>query len=257
MRMNLLKLLRNQKLAMSISIFVVFYFLICVPYAVAIETASLNFSPSQNEARAGKVLNIKVTLNTGGQAVNAVQADISYPLSIFDPNKSKVNCIEPFPTKAQNITNSTININGTKKGMVKLACAVAVADNSSAKPFTGEVEIATLSLHVRESAPSIHNSKMLGIVIDNDLTDGHNNYSAIARATDSKNILGNVGVADITVISNNNTYSTLDINNDTEIDSKDLAALITDFGKESSKSDVNKDKIVNTIDLSILLSNQF
>jgi hypothetical protein len=175
MRMNLLKFLRNQKLAMSISIFVVFYFLICVPYAVAIETASLNFSPSQNEARAGKVLNIKVTLNTGGQAVNAVQADISYPLSIFDPNKSKVNCIEAFPT----------------------------------------------------------------------------------RATDSKNILGNVGVADITVISNNNTYSTLDINNDTEIDSKDLAALITDFGKESSKSDVNKDKIVNTIDLSILLSNQF
>jgi hypothetical protein len=257
MEVNLLKFLRNRKLAMSISIIVVFCFSIRVPLALAEEPASLNFSPSPNEVWAGKSLNIKVILNTGGQAVNAVQADISYPLSIIDPSKSKARCIEPFPTAAQNITNSTININGTKKGMVKLACAVAVGGNSSAKPYAGEVNIATLSLHVRESAPSIHNSKMLEFVIDNDLTDGHNNYSAVARAADSTNILGDVDTADITVHSNNNTYSTLDINNDTEIDSKDLAALITDFGKENSKSDVNKDKLVNTIDLSLLLSNQF
>lgn len=232
---------------------------VCLPKASAAGSASLSISPSKAEVWSGSDLIIKVHLNTGGEAVNAVQADISYPLDLFDPTKSSVKCNGSFPTEAQRVVNSSININGTKKGLVKAACGVAVTNNKVSPSFIGEADIVILKLHARSSAPSLQDPKMLEVVVDNNLEDGHNDYSAVARASDSSNILGNAGSADITVNSRNNKYSALDLNKDKAINVQDLSILINNFGLSGSKinpskADINNDHVVNAIDLSFILS---
>jgi hypothetical protein len=244
-----------QFFIISLTIFIL-YFILYLPTAMAAESAQLSFSPGQAEVRAGKDLNIKVHINTGDQAVNVVQADVSYPLSLFDPAKSKVYCSKTFPTSAQHVVNGTINVNGSSKGLIKIACAVPVNGGTAVLPFSGEADIATISLRARPNAPSVHDNKMLEFVVDQDLSDGHNNYSAVARASDSKNILGSTSAANIILNSQSNTYRKIDVNQDTRIDKNDIAKLITDFGKKGSSADINNDRIVNCTDLSILLSSQ-
>jgi hypothetical protein len=219
-------------------------------------SASLSFSPSNAEVKAGKDLTINVHLSTGGEAVNAVQADVYYPTNLFDPAKSKARCVNEFPTQAQ----SSVKAGNNNKGLIKLACAVAIQD-SGAQPFTGEADMGTITLHSRSNAPSIYSAKMLDFAMDNDTSDGTNKYSAVARASDSVNILNNTHPAAITVISGPyNKFSNLDINNDKTIDNNDLTILISNFGLRDSKinnlkTDINNDHVVNSIDLSILLSN--
>jgi hypothetical protein len=251
---------KNQfSLDQTVGIFIstiILCFYIYVPSAKAESLTTLSFTPSKNVVKANKDLKLAVHLNTGGQTVNAVQADVSYPLNLFDPAKSKVHCSKAFPTQAENKVNGTINIGGSSKGLIKVACAVPVNGGAAVVPFAGETDIATITLHARSAAPSVHDYKMLEFVIDKDISDGRNNYSAVARASDSTNILGNVGTADITVTSQNNSYSKLDINKDTTIDSKDLSTLISNFGKNNSSADINDDHLVDCTDLSILLSSQ-
>jgi hypothetical protein len=227
------------------------------PVANAAGAASLSLSPANINVGADKNAIVKVHLSTGNEAINVVQADVSYPLSIFDPSKSKVTCGTSFPTVAQSIVNAKLD-NST--GLVKVACGVA-ATNGSAPPFNGEADVATIVLHVRSFAPSIHNAKMLQIVTDSDLSDGVNNYSGVARAADSSNILGAAGAADVTITSKNNTYSISDINNDKEVNAQDISLFITNFGLKDSKvtnpkADLNHDHVVDIVDLSIMLSNQ-
>jgi hypothetical protein len=255
MRIKKYRFTLDQYFLLSLTIYFL-YFLMCVPAVMAAESAQLSFSPSKAEVKAGKDLTIRVHLNTNSQAVNVVQADVSYPLNLFDPAKSSVHCSKSFPTQAESKVNRTINISGNKKGLIKIACAVPVNGGAAVVPFAGETDIATITLHTRSTAPSVHDNKMLEFVIDKDLSDGHNNYSAVARASDSTNILGAVSAADITVRSQNNTYSKLDINKDSTLDSNDLTALISNFGKNNSSADINNDRTVDCTDLSILLSNQ-
>jgi hypothetical protein len=206
---------------------------------------SLSFSPGTVEAGPGKDLVIKVHLNTA--AVNAVQADIAYPLALFDPLKSKAICGKTFPTVAQRKVNAEVQIDGSNKGMILLACGVEANGDMPTNPFNGEADVATLILRVRESAPTIRDSKMLSYVVDNDLSDGRSNYSSVARASDSSNILASTGSADVTLGAgrNNNIL--------------DLSILLSNYGRTSdnwsdSKADLNNDGVVNLIDLSILLS---
>jgi hypothetical protein len=233
------------------------YFLGLCSLASATGGAFLSLSPSVAEVTAGKDLTVAVHLNTGGENVNAVQADISYPLEFIDPAQSKAQCIKAFPTQAQSILNATFDNQGYRAGLIKIACAVAADNDSGAVPFKGEVDVATIKLHIRSNAPYIHNAKMLNFIVD----QNKGNYSAVARAEDSSNILSNTSSADVTITSTNKRFSRLDINNDTSIDTQDLSILINSFNLKASelknpKVDINKDKIVNCIDLSILLSNQ-
>jgi hypothetical protein len=221
--------------------------------------ASLSLSPNNSGAKAGSDLIIKVHLNTGGQSVNAVQADITYPLSIFYPSKSSAKCANQFSTKAQNAVNGTINVGGTKMGLAKIACAVTLNGNEAA-PFSGESDIAVLKLHVRATSPPIHSDKMLSILVDNDLSDGHNNYSQVARASDSANVLGSVSPAAVTISTGSKSFKGFDVNNDNVLDSGDINILVNRYGKSPSnqayaKADINGDHKINAIDLSILLSN--
>jgi len=209
--------------------------------------ASLTFSPGTLEAAPGKDLVIKVHLNTGGEAVNALQADIAYPLALFDPAKSKAICGKTFPTVAQQKVNAEIQTDGSNKGMILLACGVEVNGDTPTKPFKGEADVATLILRVRESVPTIRDSKMLSYVIDDDLSDGRNNYSSVARASDSSNVLALAGSADVTLGEGRNN------------DILDLSILLSNYGRTAnnwtdSKADLNNDGVINLIDLSILLS---
>jgi hypothetical protein len=227
------------------------------PVANAAGAASLSLSPVNINVGADKSAIVKVHLNTGNETVNVVQADVSYPLNIFDPTKSRVSCGASFPTVAQSIVNGKLD---ASTGLVKAACGVA-ATNGSATPFKGETDVATIVLHVRSVVPSVHNAKMLQIVTDSDLSDGVDNYSGVARAADSSNILGVAGAAGITITSKNNTYSTSDINNDKEINAQDISIFVTNFGLKGSrvtnpKTDLNHDNTVDIVDLSIMLSNQ-
>jgi hypothetical protein len=228
-------------------------------YVAAAGMASLSFSPATSAVEAGKNLVVSVHLTTAGEAVNAVQADVTYPLNLFDPAKSKAKCANPFPTAAQQIANATINTDGTTKGMVKLACAVAVGNGVGATPFRGDANIGTITLRVRQNAPSVHNSKMLEYKTADNLSGVK--YSGVARASDSSNILGDTTAADVTIISKSHTYSPADINNDNEINTKDLSILIGNFGSNKSsannaKADINNDNKIDVIDFSLLLSNQ-
>jgi hypothetical protein len=240
------------------SIVLVFFFMF-FSTANAGGSTSLKLSPSNLEVDTGKDITVAVHLNSGGQAVNAVQADISYPLNVFDPVRSSIKCANAFSTQAQSLVNSTIDIDGMHKGLAKVACAVTLGQEG-ATPFSGETDVATLSLHVRQNAPPVSSSKMLELVIDNNLADGHNNYSQVARASDSEDILGEVFPAAIAVKPLNNNFKKFDINNNSSIDSSDLVQLISSFSKKPSnvlypKTDINGDHKINIIDLSILLSN--
>jgi hypothetical protein len=221
-------------------------------------SASLSFSPSSTDVNSGTDLVLKIHLNTGGQAVNAVQADVSYPLIIFDPSKSSIKCINQFPTSAQLDVSGTINKAGTHKGLVKAACAIALGNGEPA-PFNGETDIALLTLHVRSSAPAVHKTNLLEFVIDNNPNDGRNYYSQVASASSSTNILGNTTTADITINPKAKVSGKLDLNEDKKLDNNDLAILISRFNKNSinkanPSADINNDHEINSIDLSILLS---
>jgi hypothetical protein len=225
--------------------------------ARAAGAASLSFSPASTEASAGNNLALRVHLNTGGEAVNVVQANISYPLSLFDPTKSHVSCVSPFSTAAQQIVNASQD---GSKGLIKLACAVAIGGNVGATPFTGEADIATISLHVKGDAPSIHDSSMLKFLTGNN-GGTSTGSSGVARASDSSNILGNTLAANVTIDSANQTYSKADLNNDKEINVEDLSIVISNYGFPASrasnpKADINGDHKVDLVDFSILLSNQ-
>jgi|GEM_PF-5116305 len=227
-----------------------------VGMASATGPASLSFAPATASVDAEKNLVIKVHLNSGGQAVNVVQADISYPLNIFDPAKSKAVCSNPFPTAAEQTVKNTINDNGTQKGLIKLACAVAVGDKTGAPPFIGDADIATMTLYVKQDALPTHDAEMLKFV-----TDSKNTYSAVARASDSSNILGSTQPADVTINSKVQAYESGDINNDKVVDAKDLSIVVSNFGlpaakASNAKADLNGDRIINAIDFSILLSKQ-
>jgi hypothetical protein len=226
--------------------------------AFATGSASLSFSPASEKVDAGKDLVLKVHLNTGDQPVNAIQADISYPLNIFDPTQSSIKCIDPFPTNAQEDVKGTINTKGAQKGLVKAACAIALGNGQPA-PFNGEADIALLTLHVRPNAPAVHSSTMLEFAIDKTHSAGHEMYSQVASSTTNNNVLGNVSSADVTINAKAKPSNNLDINGDNKVDSSDIASLISNFNKSPTtkneqSSDINGDKEINTIDLSILLS---
>jgi hypothetical protein len=223
----------------------------------AAEAASLSFSPHDSQIDAGKTLSVKVHLDTGGEAVNVIQADITYPLNIFDPAKSNVKCQKPFPTAAQQVVNSTIG----SKGLIKAACAVAVNSTATTTPFKGEADVALINLKVRSSAPSLHDANMLAYVMNTNVGGGTSVYSGVARASDSANILGNVQNAEISIKSKNNNYSAHDVNNDMEVNMEDLSLIVSNFGIPLSrapnlKADVNGDHKIDIFDLSILLSSQ-
>jgi hypothetical protein len=46
-----------------------------------------------------------------------------------------------------------------------------------------------------------------------------------------------------------------DLNGDNKVDTLDLSILLTDWGQTSGVADINKDGVVNILDLSILLTN--
>jgi hypothetical protein len=200
---------------------------------------------------------VNVHLDSGGEAVNVIQANISYPLNIFDPQKSKVACVNPFPTGAQQTANATISHTGGPKGLIKLACAVEVSSTNGAPPFTGEADIATISLHVKDNAPSLHNTAMLKFVTRWS-PQGSNKYSGVARSSDSSNILGEVTAGDVTIESNTNTYAQADINNDQQVNAQDLSIVVSNFDlsvakSSNSQADINSDGKVNLVYFSILL----
>jgi hypothetical protein len=244
------------KTIIFIAVFGVCFLSSCANHVSAAGAASLSFSQPVAEVKSGKDLIINVHLSTGGETVNAVQADIFYPSNLFDPAKSKAHCINQFPTQAQSI----VGVGNYNKGLIKLACAVAI-NETGAQPFTGETDMAVITLHARPNTPSLYSAKMLEFAVDSDLNNGKNSYSAVARASDSINILGSTQPAGITVNSGSNKFSNLDINSDKTVDQADLSILISNFGLKASKinnlkADINNDHIVNSIDLSILLSNQ-
>ena len=227
----------------------------------AAQAASLSLSPNVASVRADEDLIIKVHINTAGEAVNVVQADVSYPTNLFDPAKSKVSCSSSFPLQAESTVNSSIKTDGIKKRLIKAACGISVSSSTAIVPFSGETDVATIVLHARPNIPSLRGPQMLQIVVDKDLTDGRNDYSAIARASDSANILATVTSADITVNSKHNSFSQVDLNNDKMVDMNDISMLVKSFGQKNkgtnlNKADLNSNHVIDIEDLSILLSNQ-
>jgi hypothetical protein len=265
MNKQFLTLHRNNLLLLPITTYIFSFFLFIALFlfsnlstAFAAGSASLSFSPVNTNVNSGADLVLKVHLNTGGQAVNAVQADVSYPLNIFDPSKSSIKCINQFPTGAQQDVHGTIDKAGTHKGLVKAACAIALGSGEPT-PFNGEADIALLTLHVRSSAPAVHITNMLEFVIDNNPNDGRNYYSQVASASSSTNILGNVTSADITINPSSKASGKLDLNGDKKVDNNDTLFLISRFNKHPTNiadqsADINGDHVINSIDLSILLS---
>jgi hypothetical protein len=135
-----------------------------------------------------------------------------------------------------------------------------VSSGVGAPPFTGDSDVATISLRVKDDAPSVHDSGMLKFLTGISSTRA-NSYSGVARASDSSNILGNTSTANISIEPKNHTYSNADINNDKEINAVDLSIVISNFGLASSKAsnpkaDINGNHSVDIVDFSILLSNQ-
>ena len=59
-------------------------FLIFCVWAFKAEAASLYFSPSSKQVSVGNIIDVKVLVDTQGQAINNSDAVISYPTDLLD-----------------------------------------------------------------------------------------------------------------------------------------------------------------------------
>jgi hypothetical protein len=195
---------------------------------VGATNASLYLSPASQTVNTNDTITITIKVDTGGDPVNAVQANLTYPTALFD--SVTVTSTAAFDVIAENTAGS---------GTIKVA-------RGATTPVNGVVDVATLTLHAVASGTQAIN-----------FASG----SMIVRSTDNTNILATTAGGNYTV----NTPATPppsstcnkkgDYNCDGKINALDLGTVLAHYGSVTSIGDINKDGKVNALDLGLVLAN--
>jgi hypothetical protein len=192
-------------------------------------SSSLSLSSASQTVTQGQNLVIVIKVDTGGDPVNVVQANLSYSTALFDT--VTISNSSSFGIVAENVASG---------GTIRIA-------RGTFTPVTGIADVATITLHTAASGSAALNF-MPG--------------SLVVRSTDNLNILSTNPGATYTINGSSTTPPPPppspkqgDLNNDNNVDIYDLSILLSHYGLTSSTGDVNSDGTVNIFDLSILLSN--
>jgi hypothetical protein len=200
------------------------------PQTVWAANASLSLSPASQTVNASDTVTIIIKVDTGGDPVNAVQANLTYPTAIFD--SVAITSTPSFDVIAENTAGS---------GTIKVA-------RGATTPVNGVVDVATLTLHAVGSGTQAIN-----------FAGG----SMIVRSTDNVNILATTAGGSYTVTApapptpppSSTCSKKGDYNCDGRVNALDLGTVLANYGSVTSIGDINKDGKVNALDLGLILAN--
>ena len=207
--------------------------------------SSLSLSPTPQTVSQGSDVIITVKVNTGGDSVNAVQANLTYPSNIFD--SATISSTPAFGVEAESIASN---------GTIKIA-------RGASTPVNGVVDVAVITFRAANAGTAVV-----------DFSPG----SMIVRSTDNTNILTITNSATVTVSSPTPTpppptptptpppptptptppppthCKSGDINCDGKINALDLGTVLGNYGKTTNVGDSNGDGKVNALDLGAVLA---
>lgn len=191
--------------------------------------SSLSLSSAAQTITQGQNLVVTIKVNTGGDPVNVVQANLTYPTAIFDT-----------ATISNSTSFSIVAENTASGGTIKIG-------RGTFTPVTGTADVATITLHASGSGTAALNFAPGSLVV---------------RSTDNVNTLATSSGGTYTVSSSSSspppapppTTQPADLNKDGVVNIFDLSILLSGYGSNSTTGDLNSDGTVNVFDLSILLS---
>lgn len=204
--------------------------------------SALSLSPSSSTITSGQDFSVQVRVNTNGQTINGVDAELSYP----------VNLIEVLSI---NDTNSNFEIKAEKtasNGVITLAYGTNT-------PKSGNLLVATINMRARGSGVANINFSSSSVVT----SDVSNGDVLNSRTNGSYTIVAPTNTPTLTPTPTKAPTPTPtvapqrrgDMNLDGKVDVQDLSYLLSKWRTSDSTADINKDGRVNISDLSILLSN--
>jgi hypothetical protein len=188
--------------------------------------SSLYLAPVSQTVTANDTIVVTIKVNTGNDPVNAVQANLSYPMAIFD--SVSIASTAQFDVVAENTASG---------GIIRIA-------RGASTPIVGIADVAVITFHTFSSGtPAIN------------FTSG----SMIVRSTDNVNTLsattgGNYTVNNPAPPPTTPSCNKGDLNCDRKINALDLGTVLSRYGTTTSTGDVNADGKVNALDLGYILS---
>ena len=210
------------------------------PTPVVTAQSALSLSPVSSNVTAGANFSVQVRVNTNGQTVNGVDAQLSYPT-----NRLEVLSIDDNNSNFEHPAESTAS-NGT----ISLAYATST-------PKTGNLLVATINFRALSAGTAnvnfSANSEVISNISNSNVLNSRTNgtYTIVAPTP----IPTNTPVPTSTPTPTPVPQLIGDMNNDGKVDIQDLSYLLSRWRTNDSRADLNRDGTVNIRDVSILLSN--